>query len=104
MPSDFYSNGYNYNIDSGSVGAFAGLSFVFVMIYCVVLLAILVVTGFIYYRLAKKMGYNPWFGLLMFVPIANIVIPFILIFSKWPIEEELERLRGHKKAEVSEEK
>ena len=32
-------------------------------------------------------------GLLMFVPIANIVVPFFLAFAEWPIQKELRELR-----------
>jgi hypothetical protein len=33
-------------------------------------------------------------SLLMLVPIANLVAILLLAFSRWPIEDELDRLRG----------
>jgi len=41
----------------------------------------------------KKAGFHPAMGCLMFVPLVNIVMMFILAFSEWPIEREL---RGHR--------
>jgi hypothetical protein len=39
-----------------------------------------------------KAGYHWAMGLLMIVPIANIIMPFVLAFGKWPIQKELEQL------------
>jgi len=33
-------------------------------------------------------------GLLMLIPLGNIVLLFILAFSTWPIQKELELLRS----------
>jgi hypothetical protein len=32
----------------------------------------------------KKAGYSPWLGLLMVVPIVNLVLLYFLAFSEWP--------------------
>lgn len=46
-----------------------------------------------YCRIFSKAGY-PWaLGLLMLVPIANIIMPFVLAFGDWPIHKELRLLR-----------
>ena len=48
----------------------------------------------------RKAGY-PWaLGLLMAVPLVNVVLLFILGFSKWPILRSLEEAKkeGEKKA------
>lgn len=87
---------YYYDTSFASGADAAGFAGAFALLYCCVAIVLFVVMGFIYYKLAKKMGYNPWMGLLMFVPFLNIVLPFIVVFTKWPIEEELERLRGGK--------
>ncbi len=100
MGYDYFYETYDSPIGDVSYGLPA-VSGIFLLCYCLVAVAGLAVAGFIYYRLAKKMGYNPWLGLLMLVPLANFVIPFIIIFNKWPIEEELEALKAkhsdHKK-------
>lgn len=43
------------------------------------------VTGFFTYlwmRVCKRLGFSQWLGLLMIVPIANLVLPGVLAFSK----------------------
>jgi hypothetical protein len=32
----------------------------------------------------KKAGYSSWLGLLMVVPIVNLVLLYFLAFSEWP--------------------
>ena len=55
---------------------------------------IIVLSIVIWWRIFAKAGYSGAMGLLMFIPIANIIVLLILAFGKWPIEEEIERLRG----------
>lgn len=57
-------------------------------------LAVLILSIVIWWRIFAKAGYSGAMGLLMFVPIANVIVLLILAFGRWPIEEELERLRG----------
>ncbi|TKJ36534.1 MAG: hypothetical protein CEE38_11595 [Planctomycetes bacterium B3_Pla] len=40
-----------------------------------------------------KAGYSWAFGLLMLVPIANIIIIFVLAFGDWPVRRELRQLK-----------
>ena len=47
----------------------------------------------IYWQIFAKAGYSGALGLLMFVPIANIVMLCILAFGEWPIYRELNYLR-----------
>ncbi len=44
--------------------------------------------------IVKRTGYNWALGLLMLVPIANIVLFLVLAFGTWPIQRELESLKG----------
>ena len=37
-----------------------------------------------YSRIFRKAGFSPWLGLLMLVPIVNIVLIFYLAFADWP--------------------
>ena len=59
----------------------------------IVLLAILVITAVVYCKIFHKAGYNWALGLLMLVPIACLIMPFVLAFGHWPIHKELEKLR-----------
>jgi uncharacterized membrane protein len=45
------------------------------------------------WKIFSKAGYSGALGLLMFVPIANIIVLCVLAFSEWPIYRELNRLR-----------
>src|SRR6266436_3276163 len=47
----------------------------------------------VYWRIFAKAGYSGALGLLMFVPIANIVVLCVLAFGEWPIYKELKYLR-----------
>jgi len=40
-----------------------------------------------------KAGYSWAFGLLMLVPIANIIMVFVLAFGDWPVRRELRQLK-----------
>jgi len=44
--------------------------------------AVLVIVPF--WRIFAKAGFSGWLSLLMVVPIANIVLLYVLAFSAWP--------------------
>ena len=60
-------------------------------------LIITVITALLYCKIFSKTGFCWALGLLMLVPIANIVMLFILAFTDWPIQKELRQLQqgGH---------
>ena len=33
----------------------------------------------------KKAGFSPWLAVLMFVPLANIIILYVVAFSEWKV-------------------
>jgi len=66
----------------------AGLVALFVWL----LVTILVVV--IFCKIFSKTGYSWALGLLMFIPIANIVMLFVLAFSEWPVLKELKSLKA----------
>ena len=67
--------------------------FCFIGIMVIIGLASLAFTILIYCKLSSKAGYNWAMGLLMFVPIANIIIMFMYVFGEWPIQRELQALK-----------
>ena len=79
---------------NGDAQALVGL-FIFTFICFVFLLAfavnILYVIAFC--KIFQKAGFNWALGLLMLVPIANLIMPFVLGFGDWPIEKELRALK-----------
>jgi len=73
--------------------------FTLVVLFTVLAVAI-ILTAIIWCKLFSKAGYNWASGLLMLVPVANVIMPFILAFDQWPIEKELKQLR-HQRAQTS---
>lgn len=65
-----------------------------------VLVALIVVAikVLIFCKIFSKAGYCWALGLLMLVPIANIIMPFVLAFGDWPISRELRRLKEQAQA------
>jgi len=59
-----------------------------VLIFLVFIGVICAFYGFIWWRIFKKAGYHGAMGLLMLVPIANLVALCILAFSNWPIHQQ----------------
>jgi hypothetical protein len=47
----------------------------------------------IFCKIFSKAGYCWALGLLMLVPIANIIMPFVLAFADWPIQKKLRLLK-----------
>lgn len=59
-----------------------------------VIIMMVVVIVWPFCRIFSKAGYSWALGLLMLIPIANIIMPFVLAFGDWPIQKELRQLRG----------
>ena len=64
-----------------------------ILVYLLIILTSVAITALIWCKLFSKAGYHWALGLLMFVPIANIVVPFYLAFAEWPIQRELRMLQ-----------
>ena len=67
-----------------------------IVIMVVYLLAVVIgaaIAALIWCKLFSKAGFHWALGLLLLVPIANIVVPFFLAFGDWPIQKELRQLR-----------
>jgi len=48
-----------------------------------------------------KAGYCWAWGLLTLVPIANIILPFVLALGDWPVRKELRRLKDAAKTQAT---
>ena len=70
--------------------AFAAFFVLFVVLISLIVLAIKLL---IFCKIFSKAGYCWAFGLLMLVPIANIIMAFYLAFADWPVRKELRQLR-----------
>ena len=54
---------------------------------------LLAVNIVVWCRIFAKAGYSGLRGLLMIIPIVNLVLFVAFAFAKWPLEQEVERLR-----------
>ena len=68
-------------------------SVIFLIFIIPLVLLIVAVKILIFCKIFSKAGYSWALGLLMLVPIANIVMLFVLAFAEWPIERELRSFR-----------
>ena len=64
-----------------------------VMFITFILLVTVAITVLIWCKLFSKAGYSWALGLLLLVPIVQIIMPFFLAFADWPIRKELRRLK-----------
>lgn len=48
-------------------------------------LIMIVVVMIPYWFIWKKAGFSPWLSLLMFVPLLNLVMLYVLAFSEWKV-------------------
>ena len=76
---------------------FSDFAPVFVIMFALfalfVVVVVIVIKAVIFCRIFSRAGYHWALGLLMLVPVACIIMPFILAFGHWPIYKELEQLR-----------
>jgi hypothetical protein len=63
------------------------------LITLIVSVAIIVFAIIIWWKIFAKAGYSGALGLLMFIPIANLIVLCVLAFGRWPIYQELNDLR-----------
>jgi hypothetical protein len=63
---------------------------------CTIIFALAVVAFmiFVWGTIFQKAGYSFWMALLMIVPIVNLIWLLIFAFSEWPIQRDLNMLRG----------
>jgi uncharacterized membrane protein YhaH (DUF805 family) len=63
------------------------------LVFGLIALVVIVFTIIVYWRIFSKAGYSGALSLLMFVPIANLIMLCVLAFAEWPIYRELRQLR-----------
>ncbi len=64
--------------------------FIFMMLMALVIVAVKIL---IFCKIFSRAGYSWVLGLLMLVPIANIIMLFVLAFAEWTIQKELRSFR-----------
>lgn len=81
---------YNGDTSSSQLGTFLA---VYGLVFGLIMIASIVFTLIIWWRIFSKAGYSGAMSLLMFVPIANLIILCVLAFGEWPILRELNQYR-----------
>ena len=76
--------------DPNVTPVFGAIMFIFMMLMAMVIVAVKIL---IFCKIFSKAGYSWALGLLMLVPIANIIMLFVLAFAEWPIQRELRSYR-----------
>ena len=49
-----------------------------------IVLAIFFMYGYPIGRVLGRIGYTPWFAILMFLPVANLIGLWAIAFARWP--------------------
>jgi len=74
----------------------SNLAPVFLIYFMFIIPVVIIIIGvkmLIFCKIFSKAGFSWALGLLMLVPIANIVMLFILAFAEWPVQRELRSFR-----------
>jgi hypothetical protein len=59
------------------------------------LLAILIPVFIAWVRIFTRVGWPGWLGILIVVPLVNLVLMMVLGFKEWPIEKRLKSAEGN---------
>lgn len=63
-------------------GAVVGAAFGAIFIFYII---VIVLTLYAWAQILRKAGYSPWWALVGFVPLLNLVMFFVFAFARWPI-------------------
>lgn len=72
----------------------------FTMFMLFMVLIAVAIKVLIFCKIFSKAGYSWALGLLMLVPIANIIAAFFLAFADWPIRKQLRLLKQQQKPQA----
>lgn len=73
--------------------------FSFFMVF--IALIVVAIKLLIFCKIFSKAGYSWALGLLMMVPVANVIMAFFLAFADWPIRRELRQLKKQQQEKQS---
>jgi uncharacterized membrane protein YhaH (DUF805 family) len=69
------------------------VTFIFALLVAFIILIVIAITLLIFCKIFSKAGYSWALGLLMLIPIINIIMAFFIAFADWPVQRELRRLK-----------
>ena len=53
----------------------------------------LVLVALLCMSIFRRAGYSRWMGLLIIIPVANIIVFLLLVFGDWPVHRQLRYLK-----------
>jgi len=65
------------------------LEVILILFIAFIVLAVTIIKVFSFCRIFSKAGYSWAFGLLMLLPMSEIVIPLVLALIEWPVCKKL---------------
>jgi len=65
------------------------LGVILILFIAFIVLVVTAIKVFSFCRIFSKAGYSWAFGLLMLLPMSEVVIPLILAIMEWPVSREL---------------
>ena len=77
-------------VDPDVAPVLGGMIILFVIFVGLIITAIRIL---IFCKIFSKAGYCWALGLLMLIPIANIIMLFVLAFADWPVQKEMRLLK-----------
>jgi hypothetical protein len=80
-------------VQHGPTESQAVVWFALAMLVAFVVLIIIAIKLLIICKIFSKAGYSWALGLLMLIPILNIIMAFFIAFADWPVQRELRRLK-----------
>ena len=80
-------------MESCPMGPNAALMIIPIILGGMVWLVTMTITVIAFCKIFSKAGFSWALGLLMLIPIANLVMFLVLAFSDWPIAKELRALK-----------
>ena len=60
----------------------------FIILYLVFALVMVALPTIAFWKICSKAGFPGALGLLMLVPVANVILPLYLAFAQWPVLKE----------------
>lgn len=81
------------HVSHGTHAAPGFLMLLLIMFGFFVGLIVVAIKVLIFCKIFSKAGYSWALGLLILVPIANIIMAFYLAFADWPVQKELRKLK-----------
>ncbi len=68
-------------VDEHTMHMMMGMMSIFFVFGLIMIVIVMIPYWFIW----KKAGFSPWLSLLMFVPLLNLVMLYVLAFSEWKV-------------------